>query len=71
LLADFLLRNGTTKAACRAAFVLIEGWLGAFWADKKVFNTAVGNYVENRESILVSDRFAHALALCTGAGLAL
>ncbi len=35
---------------------------------KGVFNTTVGNSVENRESILASDLFAYALALCTGAG---
>jgi hypothetical protein len=32
-----------------------------------VFNTTVGNSVENRESILVSDLLAEALALCTAA----
>src|ERR1700730_5066430 len=71
--ADFLLRNGTKKAACWAAFVLISGWLGgvarAFWDwEKKVFKRRVDNSVGNRESILLSDLFADALALCTGAG---
>jgi hypothetical protein len=65
LLADFLLRKYTKKAACWAAFSLIDGWLGPSGTDKKVFNTTV---VENRESILVSDLFAYALALCTRAG---
>jgi hypothetical protein len=35
---------------------------------KKVFNTTVGNSVENREGILVVDLLAAALAFCTGAG---
>jgi hypothetical protein len=35
---------------------------------KKVFNTKVENSMENRGSILVSDLFAYALALFTGAG---
>jgi hypothetical protein len=35
---------------------------------KEVFKTTVENSVENREGILVSDLFADALALCTGAG---
>jgi hypothetical protein len=44
------------------------GGFGLLGLMKKVFNTTVGNSVENRESILVSDLLADALALCTAAG---
>ncbi len=48
---------------------MIDGWLGPSGTDKKRFLTRTAvNSVENRESILVSDLFADALALCTGAG---
>ena len=49
----------------------IGGSMGGFrllGLIKKVFNTTVGNSVENPEGILVSDLLAAALAFCTGAG---
>ena len=44
------------------------GGFGLLGLIKKVFNTTVGNSVENRKSILVSDLLADELALCTAAG---